>query len=293
VGCPEVVVSQVSKVVLVTGCSSGIGKATAIRLAKAGKKVVATARKVEALQDCVAAGCAVVSLDVNDEASMTAAVAQIEREHGVVGALVNNAGYSQSGAVESLPMDKLRRQFETNVFGLVRMVQLCAPGMCAQGYGRIVNIGSMGGRFTLPGGGAYHATKWAVESLTDALRFELAGFGVDVVLIQPGIIRTGFAEAVSQQMAPPSATPGPYDAFNGTVEKVTLEAYEKGPLGRYAGGDPGDVARVVETALDADRPRTRYLVTPSAHVMVTLRGWMSDRMWDRFLAGTYPAPGRA
>lgn len=281
--------SDVSKVVLVTGCSSGIGRATAIRLAKSGKKVVATARKVDALGECAAAGCEVLPLDVDDEGSMVACVAEVERRHGVVGVLVNNAGYSQSGAVESLPMDKLRRQFETNVFGLVRMVQLCAPGMRRQRWGRIVNIGSMGGRFTLPGGGAYHATKWAVESLTDALRFELAGFGVDVVLVQPGIIRTGFAEAVSKQMAP-SEGGGPYDAFNATVEKVTREAYEQGPLGRYGGGDPDAVAQVVERAIDATRPRTRYLVTPSARVMITLRGLMTDRMWDGFLAGTYQRP---
>lgn len=283
--------SQVSKVVLVTGCSSGIGQATAIRLAKAGQKVVATARKVDALKACADAGCELEPLDVNDEASMTAAVAAIEGRHGAVGVLVNNAGYSQSGAVESLPMDKLRRQFETNVFGLVRMVQLCAPGMRRQGWGRIVNIGSMGGRFTLPGGGAYHATKWAVESLTDALRYELAGFGVDVVLIQPGIIRTGFAEAVSKQMAPAAAgEKGPYDEFNGMIERVTLEAYEKGPLGRHLGGGPDDVARVVQTAIDAERPRPRYLVTGSARFLITLRGCLSDRMWDRFLEGTYPRP---
>jgi NAD(P)-dependent dehydrogenase (short-subunit alcohol dehydrogenase family) len=283
-------VNPVSKVVVVTGCSSGIGKATAIRLAKAGKKVVATARKVDALQDCAAAGCDVLALDVNDEGSMVEAVAEAKRRHGPIGVLVNNAGYSQSGAVEALPMDKLRRQFETNVFGLVRMVQLCAPDMRAQGWGRIVNIGSMGGRFTLPGGGAYHATKWAVESLSDALRFELGGFGVDVVLVQPGIIRTGFAEAVSKQMAPGSGEKGPYADFDATVEKVTVEAYEQGPLGRYGGGDPDDVAVVVERAIDAARPKTRYLVTASAHVMVSLRGWMSDRAWDRFLEGTYPRP---
>jgi NAD(P)-dependent dehydrogenase (short-subunit alcohol dehydrogenase family) len=286
----EVVVSQGSNVVLITGCSSGIGKATAIRLAKAGKKVVATARNVDTLGECVAAGCVAVALDVTDDASMVTAVAAVTRDHGSIRVLVNNAGYSQSGAVESIPMDKLRRQFETNVFGLVRMIQLCAPGMRAAGQGRIVNIGSMGGRFTLPGGGAYHATKWAVESLSDALRFELAGFGIDVVLVQPGIIRTGFAEAASKHMAAPAGAPGPYDAFNATVDQVTTDAYEKGPLGRYGGGDPDDVARVVETAIDAARPRTRYLVTPSAHFMVTMRSWMTDRMWDRFLAGTYQRP---
>jgi NAD(P)-dependent dehydrogenase (short-subunit alcohol dehydrogenase family) len=155
-----------SRAVLITGCSSGIGWATAERLSRRGWTVYATARNVE----------------------------EVERIEGAVGVLINNAGYSQSGAIEEVPMEKVRRQFETNVFGLVRMCQLALPGMREQGFGRIVNLSSMGGRLTFPGGGFYHASKHAVEAVSDALRFEVRDFGVDVVVIEPGLIHTGFVQ---------------------------------------------------------------------------------------------------
>jgi NAD(P)-dependent dehydrogenase (short-subunit alcohol dehydrogenase family) len=276
--------------VLITGCSSGIGAATALGLARAGFRVVATARRPETLDGLRAAGCEIEALDVNDEASMAGCVERVLARHGALYGLVNNAGYSLSGAVESLPLARVRQQFETNVFGALRMIQLVAPGMRAAGRGRIVNVGSMGGRMTLPGGGVYHATKYALEALSDALRFELAGFGVDVVLVQPGIIKTGFAEAVAREMSPPSPD-DPYAAFNAAVQKATIDAYEAGPLGRYGGGTPDTVARVIERALTASRPRTRYLVTPSAHFMVGLRAWLPDRAWDAFVATAFPRPG--
>ena len=197
--------SSASKVVLITGCSSGIGAATADHLAQRGYTVYATARRPDTLAPLVANGCRAIALDVNDEDSMRAAVEQVEAEHGSVGALVNNAGYSQSGALESIPLDNIRRQFETNVFGLIRMCQLVLPGMRKAGAGRIVNIGSMGGKLTFPGGGVYHATKYAVEALSDALRFEVQGFGVQVVLIEPGLIVTDFAKtAVSSPRSCPT-----------------------------------------------------------------------------------------
>src|ERR671932_959534 len=184
----------ISRVVLITGCSSGIGWAAAERLARRGWTVYATARNVEAIAPLRERGCMLLPLDVTDEDSMRSAVEEIERTEGAVGVLINNAGYSQSGAVENVPMEKVRRQFETNVFGLVRMCQLVLPGMREQGFGRIVNLSSMGGRLTFPGGGFYHATKYAVEAVSDALRFEVSGFGVAVSVIQPGLIRTSFDE---------------------------------------------------------------------------------------------------
>lgn len=156
--------AEVSKAVLVTGCSSGIGHATAAHLADQGWTVYATARRAESIADLAEAGCNTLALDVTDEASMRAAVEAVEAAEGAVGVLVNNAGYSQSGAVETVPLDVVRRQFETNVFGLVRMCQLVLPGMRRQSWGKIVNISSMGGRLVFPGGGAYHATKYAVEA---------------------------------------------------------------------------------------------------------------------------------
>src|SRR5262245_150429 len=184
--------NQASKSVLITGCSTGIGRATALRLTGAGLPVYATARRVESLEDLEKAGCRTLALDVTDEGSMRAAVEAVEKNEGAVGALVNNAGYGSEGPVEEVPMEEVRRQFETNVFGLARMCQLVLPGMRRQGHGRIVNLSSMGGRMTLPGGGFYHATKYAVEAISDALRFEVRGFGVDVVVIEPGAIKTEF-----------------------------------------------------------------------------------------------------
>ena len=169
---------NVSKAVLITGCSSGIGWATAARLAEAGWRVYATARDLDKIAPLERSGCELLTLDVTDEDSMISAIEEVERREGAVGVLVNNAGYSQSGAVEAVPMDKVRQQFETNVFGLVRMCQLVLPGMRWQEYGRIVNVSSMGGKLTFPGAGYYHATKHAVEALSDALRFEVEGFGV-------------------------------------------------------------------------------------------------------------------
>src|SRR3954469_13445999 len=211
----------VSPAVLVTGCSSGIGRATAERLAARGYVVYATARRRESISDLEARGCRVLALDVTDETSMQAAVATVRDEHGAVGALVNNAGYSQSGAVEEVPMEEVRRQFETNVFGLVRMCQLVLPGMRAQAYGRIVNVSSMGANFTFPGGGFYHATKYAVEAISDALRFEVGGFGIGVVIVQPGIIRTGFADAATDAITASPPVEGPYAAFNAAVAGST------------------------------------------------------------------------
>ena len=276
-----------SKVVLITGCSSGIGAATAEHLAQRGYTVYATARRPETLAPLVANGCRALALDVNDEASMRAAVEQVEAEHGAVGALVNNAGYSQSGALESIPLDNIRRQFETNVFGLIRMCQLVLPGMRKAGAGRIVNIGSMGGKLTFPGGGVYHATKYSVEALSDALRFEVQGFGVKVVLIEPGLIVTDFAKtAVSSVDA--AAEDGPYAEFNKAVGERTEGAYA-GPLAKLGGG-PDAVAKVIRRALESRRPRARYKVTPSATLAIAQRRITPDRVWDLAMRAQFPVP---
>ena len=281
-----------SKAALVTGCSSGIGHATAERLAERGWTVYATARRREAIADLEAAGCRTLALDVTDEESMAAAVATIEAEHGAVGVLVNNAGYSQSGAIESVTMDDVRRQFETNVFGLVRLTQLVLPGMRAQRYGKVVNVSSMGANFTFPGGGFYHATKYALEAISDALRFEVKGFGIDVVVIQPGIIRTGFGDAAVASIDEAAAgDAGPYDEFNAQVAEATQDVYEKGPMAKL-GGDPEDVAKTIERAIASKRPKIRYRVTPSAHMLVTQRALMTDGMWDAFLRTQFDQPGK-
>ena len=281
-----------SEAVLVTGCSSGIGRATAERLAGRGWNVYATARRRESITDLERRGCKTLALDVTDEGSMRRAVDEVEKAEGAVGMLVNNAGYSLSGAVEAVPMEEIRRQFETNVFGPVRMCQLVLPGMRERGRGRIVNLSSMAGKLTFPGGGYYHATKHAVEALSDALRFEVAGFGVEVVLIEPGLIRTRFSEtAVGSLGAYTDGGAGPYARFEEAVARITRESYERGPLLRLGGG-PGTVAETIERAISAERPRARYAVTPSARLFLTLRRLLPDRAWDAVLRTRYPQPGR-
>jgi NAD(P)-dependent dehydrogenase (short-subunit alcohol dehydrogenase family) len=271
--------------VLITGCSTGIGRATAERLAKRGLTVYATARRVESIEDLKQAGCRTLALDVTDEDSMQAAVAAVEQADGSVGALVNNAGYSQSGAVETIPMDELRRQFETNVFGLVRMCQLVLPGMRKAGRGRIVNISSMGGRLVFPGGGAYHGTKYAVEAISDALRFEVRGFGVHVSIIEPGLIKTSFGETAVGSVPQEE---GPYAQFNSAVAAATAGAYD-GAFGKLGGG-PDAVAKAIEKAITARRPRTRYPVTASARFFLAQHALLPDRAWDRVVGTSFPRP---
>jgi short-subunit dehydrogenase len=278
-----------SRPVLITGCSTGIGRATAERLADDGWNVHATARRLESIDDLGARGCKTHALDVTDESSMASAVAEIGND-GPIGALINNAGYSQSGAVETIPMSSVRKQFETNVFGLMRMCQLVLPGMRGAGSGRIVNLSSMGGKLTFPGGGVYHATKHAVEALSDALRFEVQGFGVDVVVIEPGLIVTEFGETAAGSLADVEEH-GPYAMFNAQVAAATANAYTGG-MARFGAG-PEAVAGKIARALTARRPSTRYKVTPSARVMMGMRRLMTDRMWDRMVRSQFqhPEPG--
>jgi NAD(P)-dependent dehydrogenase (short-subunit alcohol dehydrogenase family) len=273
-----------SKAVLITGCSSGIGYATAELLAERGWNVYATARKPETVSVLEAKGAKLLALDVTDEESMSQAVATVTDAEGAVGVLINNAGYSQNGAIESVPMDEVRRQFETNVFGLIRMCQLVLPGMRAQKWGKIVNLSSMGGRLTFPGGGLYHATKYAVEAISDALRYEVASFGVDVIVIEPGLITTNFGDT-SVKGVPQE---GPYAEFNRKVAKATEHAYN-GPMSKLGGG-PETVANAIHKALEAKRPKARYPVTPSARLMMAQRQLTPDRVWDLMMRAQFPRP---
>jgi NAD(P)-dependent dehydrogenase (short-subunit alcohol dehydrogenase family) len=283
--------SPVSKAVLITGCSSGIGRATAERLSSRGMTVYATARRIEDIKDLADRGCKTIALDVTDEASMAAAVRTVEEAEGAVGVLVNNAGYSQSGALESVPMDQVRRQFETNVFGLVRLTQLVLPGMRRQRWGRIVNVSSMGGRVTFPGGAFYHATKHAVEALSDALRFEVRGFGIGVTIVEPGLIKTRFGEAAVATMDSRPADDTAYGEFNAAVGQLTAGAYEGGGMARLA-ADPDVVAKAIERVITARRPKPRSVVTASARLTIGLHAMLSDRAWDRFLGTQFPRPGK-
>jgi NAD(P)-dependent dehydrogenase (short-subunit alcohol dehydrogenase family) len=276
-----------SRAVLITGCSSGIGRATARLLASQGWTVYATVRRTEGLDDLTQAGCRLMRLDLTEEPSMEAAVRTIEEEQGAVGVLINNAGYSQSGAVERVPIDLVRKQLETNVIGPARLIQLVLPRMREQRWGRIVNVSSMGGRLVFPGGGYYHATKYALEALSDALRFEVQGFGIEVIVIEPGLIRTAFGETGAATVSTDPADP--YAAFHQDVARSTRDVYERGFLARL-GGAPEDVAEVIARALSAEHPKTRYMVTPSARLLITLRRWLPDRWWDRLVKSSFRQP---
>jgi NAD(P)-dependent dehydrogenase (short-subunit alcohol dehydrogenase family) len=281
--------------VLVTGCSSGIGRAAALRLAAAGHAVHATARRPEALTDLALAGCSTGALDVTDDASAEAAVAEAVARHGRVHALVNNAGYGEYGPVEEVPLDAARRQLETNVLGVVRLTRLVLPQLREAGAGRIVTVGSMGGRFTFPAGGWYHASKHALVALHDALRVEVAPFGIGVSLVEPGLIRTGFGDVATRTLVAAGSTAGAGDrdapgpgAGAGTPPSPygdLAEAVERGMSRSYAGplaAGPDAVARAVERAVTARRPRSRYVVTPGARLLMGMRAVSSDRMWDGF-----------
>jgi NADP-dependent 3-hydroxy acid dehydrogenase YdfG len=255
-------------------------------LAQKGWNVYATARRPETLGELAETGCKTLALDVTDETSMSEAVKTVTDAEGAVGVLINNAGYSQSGAVESIPLDTVRRQFETNVFGLLRMCQLVLPGMRDQHFGRIVNIGSMGGKATFPGGGIYHATKYSVEAISDALRFEVRGFGVKVILVEPGLITTSFGDAATTSLK--STGDGPYAHFNEKLGEIMAGAYS-GPMAKLGGG-PEAVAKAIAGALDSGRPRARYPVTPSARLMITQRRFTPDWAWDLMMRAQFPTP---
>lgn len=261
--------------VLITGCSTGIGAATADLLVKAGYTVYATARRPGSLTELADAGARTLLLDVTDEESMTSAVRVVVEEHGRVGTLINNAGYGVYGPIEEVDLDEVRRMFETNVFGLARLTQLVLPAMRAARAGLIVNIGSMGGRVAFPVGGYYHATKYAVVAMTDALRAEVRDFGIDVALIEPGPIRTNFEETINSSAAVDNPA-SPYADLVTKVQSVNSGAYDS----KLLAGDAGAVAEVILKAIEAPRPRSRYLVTATARGIVHARRLGGDTVWD-------------
>lgn len=278
---------EISKAVLVTGCSSGIGRATAERLARKGWTVYASARGPDTIADLGAAGCKLLACDVSSEESVRGAIAEVEAAEGAVGALVNNAGFGLEGPVEEVPIDEWRRQFDTNLFGMVRLIQLALPKMREQRWGRIVNVSSIGGRLVFPGGGPYHASKWAVEAMSDALRFEVKPFGVRVSIVEPGIIRTKFGETAVATVTEHGGD-GPYAVLSKSVAERTAGAYE-GPMAMMSAG-PESVARVIERAIKRRSPRPRYRVTVGGRMILVTRALLTDRGWDRMMRLAYKPP---
>ncbi len=261
-------------VALITGCSSGIGRATALLLAERGWDVFASARRVETLSDLSGDHITPLALDVTDEASRLAAVRLTLERAGRIDALVNNAGYGQGGALEEISADEMRHQFETNTFGPLHLAQLVLPTMRAQHSGRIVNVSTIGGRIVFPLIGIYSGSKFALEAISDALRMETRPFGVHVIVIEPGMTRTNFL-ATATQSAQRFATDrdSPYfrylEPFNRFMERV-----------RAIGSSPERVAGVIYHALTAWRPRARYAATPDARLMLALLPGLPDRKRD-------------
>lgn len=274
---------------LITGCSSGIGHAAALHLHAAGFDVYATARRLESLPDLAAAGIKTLRLDVTDEESMVAVVGQITAEHGAVAILVNNAGFELAGVVEEVPLSEARREFETNLFGLARLTQLVIPGMRKSGGGRIINISSIFGRFAVPGGAYYAASKHAVTALTDALRLELAAFGVRVVLIEPTAVRTSLN---ANTVWAGRGDDGPYHDFRRDLADWNARVYA-GPPHNIAGRlsvSAEDVAAAITRAAACRRPRARYPVGILARGLFLLRRWLPAAAFDAFIRAQFPVP---
>jgi NAD(P)-dependent dehydrogenase (short-subunit alcohol dehydrogenase family) len=261
------------KVALVTGASSGIGAAIARRMLAEGYVVHVAARRLDRMAALKRLGARPIALDLTDEASICAAAQSVLGQSGRLDALVNNAGYGAYGALEEVPIEEGRRQFEVNLFGLARLTQLCLPAMREQGAGRIVNVSSIGGRIHEPLGAWYHATKFAVEGLSDCLRMELAPFGIDVVVVQPGSIRTEWA-GIARHAVLAQSGQGPY------AEQARLTAGLLAGAERTGGSPPEVVADAVLAALRARRPRTRYIVGGGARPLLALRWLLGDRSFD-------------
>lgn len=263
--------------VLITGASSGMGEATAEKLLDEGHTVYAAARRLEAMRDLEERGATALRMDITEEEDVAAVVDRITDERGGVDVLVNNAGFGLYGAVEDVPLEEARYQFEVNLFGLARLTRLVLPGMRKRGGGRIVNVSSMGGRIYMPLGAWYHASKHALEGWSDSLRVELAPFGIDVVVVEPGIIATEFGDVMVEPMLEHSGD-GPYADLARRMAEATRESYR--PENATA---PSRVAEVIARAVGADRPKTRYVVGRMARPLMTARKWLGDRIFDRLL----------
>lgn len=264
-----------TKTVLVTGASSGIGEKTALDLQAAGWRVFAGARRLDRMEGLKSKDIEILSLDVTDDSSMKSCVEKIIKETGRIDAVINNAGYGSYGSLEDVPLSEGKYQFEVNVFGLARLIQLVLPHMRKQGSGKIVNISSIGGSFGEPHGSWYHSTKWAVEGLSDSLRMELKQFGIDVIIIKPGAILTEWNSIAQQKLLEVSGE----TAYGDLVKKhaAMLKRFDE------QGSDPQVVSDVILKACSAKRPKTRYTVGKASGLMMWLHRILPDRMFDSMM----------
>ena len=264
------------KVIIVTGASSGIGKSTALQLIYEGHKVYGLARRLQNMQDLISAGGRALEMDVTDHEQVKTVVAQIMDAESRIDVLVNNAGYAVYGPIEEISYEQARRQFEVNLFGLAEITKAILPVMRNQGSGKIINVTSVGGKIYSPLGAWYHATKHALEGWSDCLRLEVKQFGIDVVIVEPGAIKTEFDVAMDHQFG--DKRKSPYDSLKKTMENVMTNAYKPG---NYS--EPEVIANVMSKAIKTNKPRTRYAAGKMARQTLLGRKWLSDRGFDSMI----------
>lgn len=265
------------KVIIVTGASSGMGKDFALHLLKKGHTVYGLARRIDRMDDIVKAGGKAIEMDITNEEQIQKAVNQVLKEQGKVDVLINNAGYAIYGSVEEASIDVARRQFEVNLFGLASITQKIIPSMRQRKSGTIINISSMGGKMYTPFGAWYHATKHALEGWSDCLRLELTPFNINVVIIEPGGIKTEFTDVFIQNLEGDQEN-GPYADTLKKVVNSSREMAEKGNL-----SDPSVITNLIDKAVKSKKPKTRYVAGAYAKPLMFMRKYLSDRMFDKIL----------
>ncbi|MEU0565463.1 oxidoreductase [Nonomuraea sp. NPDC005983] len=270
-----------AKICLVTGASSGIGHATALELLRGGHVVYGAARRVHMMEAIREAGGHALPMDVTKEEDLQRVVRAVLDAHQRIDVLVNNAGAVVHGAVEDTPLAMARDEFEVNVFAPARLTQLVLPQMRAQGSGTIVNVSSIGGEIALPLGAWYYASKHALEAFSDTLRMEVEPFGIDVVVIQPGIIRTDFEAGTARQLREISGN----GAYRQMVEAMARAA-EPGPGQDNQASDPDVVATAIRQAIESDQPETRYVMGWQGEALLRLNRTLSDREFDALVTGS-------
>lgn len=264
-----------AKIVLVTGASAGIGKATAIYLAQSGYQVYGAARRTEKMQDLKAYDIKPVALDITKEESITACVEQIIKEAGSIDVLVNNAGFGSEGAIEDVPIKDAKYQMDVNVFGAMRLTQLVLPIMRQNKYGKIVNISSVGGKIALPLGGWYHASKFAMEALSDAIRMEVKPFGIDVIVIEPGGIKSEWGDIAMESLVRVSGSSAYKEMVKGAQKSFKQTENNN--------SEPIVIAKLIKKGIEANKPKTRYAGGSMAKLLLFLRSTLSDKMLDRLI----------
>ncbi|MBE9461345.1 oxidoreductase [Dyadobacter subterraneus] len=263
------------KVVLITGASSGMGKATAELLSASGYKVYGAARRTELMRNLKEVGIKILQMDVTDDISIQKGIDEIIKKEGKIDILINNAGFGLFGSIEDVPMDEARYQMDVNVFGLARLTQLVLPYMRKQNSGKIVNITSTGGKLSSPLGGWYHASKYAVEALSDSLRMEVKQFGIDVIVIEPGAIKSEWGDIAMENLRKISAGKA-YSPLAGKIIEMSQKLKPKNE-------DPEVIAKLILKSISTRNPRTRYHAGYLSGIILFLKKVLTDKQFDKLM----------